>query len=174
MNGDNLDVLLSRGRISARVRELGKAISHDYAGKTPLVLCVLKGAVVFLADLIRSLEIKVEVDFVSASSYVRDNSKGAIDIVPVFTSNIRGRDVLIIEDIIDTGLTCEALVKYLSDYEPASLKLCALLDKQSGRRIGSIRADYAGFSIPDRFVVGYGLDYEGKYRELPDICTLVL
>lgn len=174
MRDDHLEILLSKEEISGRVRELAEAVSRDYGGKNPLLLCVLKGAVFFLADLIRELRISVRVDFISASSYQKDRSKGAVEISPLFTSDIRGKDVLVVEDIIDTGLTCAALIDYLAVHKPASLKVCALLDKPSRRRAKSVRPDYVGFTIPDRFVVGYGLDYEGKYRELPDICALAL
>ena len=172
MSGNNLGVLYSREKISERVGELAEAISNDYKGKTPLLLCVLKGAIVFTADLMRCLRISVKVDFISASSYAKDHTSGSVDISPVFTSNLRNKDILIVEDIIDTGLTCKALVEYVAVREPASLRLCALLDKPSRRRSESIQPDYVGFTIPDRFVVGYGLDYDGKYRELPDICVL--
>ncbi len=173
MSDDHLEILLSREKISERVGELATAISNDYTGKTPLLLCVLKGAVFFLADLIRELRISVYVDFISASSYQGDRSKGTVDILPLFTSDIRDKDVLIVEDIIDTGLTCAALTDFLTMHEPASLKLCALLNKPSKRRTKAVQLDYVSFTIPDRFVVGYGLDYDGKYRGLPDICTLV-
>lgn len=173
MKNARLEVFLSSREISERVRELAEAISRDYESKNPLLLCVLKGAVVFLADLIRDLHIKAEIDFVAASSYHRESSGGSVNISPMFSASIRGKDVLIVEDIIDTGLTYRALMNYLLVREPASLKLCTLLDKPSQRRTELILPDYVGFAIPDKFIVGYGLDYEEKYRELKDICLLV-
>ena len=172
MSRSELEVLYSREKISERVDELAEAVSNDFMGKAPLLLCVLKGAVVFMADLMRSLRVGVEVDFISASSYIETHSSGSVEISPVFSLDVRGKDILIIEDIIDTGLTYKALVEYLSAREPASLSLCVLLDKPSSRRGETVQPDYVGFTIPDKFVVGYGLDYDGKYRELPDICVL--
>jgi hypoxanthine phosphoribosyltransferase len=173
MKNERLEVFLSSQQISGRVRELAEAISRDYEEKNPLLLCVLKGAVVFLADLIRNLRIRAELDFIAASSYHRDDSTGKVNVSPMFSTSVRGKDILIVEDIIDTGLTYRALMNYLVVREPASLKLCTLLDKPSQRRTELIRPDYVGFAIPDKFVVGYGLDYGEKYRELQDICLLV-
>ncbi|UCD58897.1 MAG: hypoxanthine phosphoribosyltransferase [Candidatus Hydrogenedentota bacterium] len=173
MKNERLQVLLSRDQISERVKELAEAISRDYADRNLLILCVLKGAVIFLADLVRNLKVTPELDFIAASSYQRDNSKGKVDVSPMFSASVGGKDVLIVEDIIDTGLTYRALINYLAVREPASLKLCTLLDKPSQRRTELIKPNYVGFTIPDKFVVGYGLDYEEKYRELPDICILV-
>jgi hypoxanthine phosphoribosyltransferase len=170
MKGE-LDVFLGREIIARRVRELAEAISTDYAGKRLLLVCVLKGAVIFLADLVRNLRIPVELDFVAASSYHGSDSKGQVRLMPVFSTSVRSKDILIIEDIIDTGLTYRALSNFFAVREPASLKLCTLLDKPSERRTELIRPDYVGFTIPDKFVVGYGLDYDGCFRELQDICT---
>jgi hypoxanthine phosphoribosyltransferase len=172
MNDERLEPLLDGERIAERVAELGAEISRDYDGKNLLLLCVLKGAVVFLADLVRSMSISAEIDFVAASSYEGDASKGEVSFSPVFRADITGKDVLIIEDIYDTGLTCSVLIRRLSVREPASLRLCALLDKPAARKAGRIAPDYVGFEIPDRFVVGYGLDYREKYRGLKDICIL--
>lgn len=169
-----LELLLSRERISQRVRELGDDISREYEGKKLLLVCVLKGAVIFLADLVRSLRVPVELDFVAASSYQHDSSRGEVRLLPVFSTSVRGKHVLIVEDIIDSGLTYHALTDHFMVREPASLKLCTLLNKPSQRRTELIRPDYVGFTIPDKFVVGYGLDYEGSYRELRDIYVLVL
>jgi hypoxanthine phosphoribosyltransferase len=173
MIGRDLELLYSREMIARRVGELADAISNDYQGKTPLLLCVLKGGIVFMADLMRRLRIGVEVDFILASSYEEDHTRGSVDISYVSASDFRNKDVLIVEDIIDTGLTCRALLDHIADRDPASLRLCTLLDKPSRRRSEPVQPDYVGFTIPDRFVVGYGLDYDGKYRELPDICVLV-
>ncbi len=169
MSEEPLEVLLSEDQIRARVAELAEEISRDYAGKNLLILCVLKGAVVFLADLLRGLSVPAAVDFIAASSYDGGASTGDITLTPVCSTEITAKDVLIVEDIIDTGLTCRALADHLAPLRPASLKLCALLDKPAGRRPGRIKVDYAGFVIPDKFVVGYGLDYREKYRNLPDI-----
>lgn len=173
MKNEHLEILLNREQISERVRELAETISCDYRDKEPLLLCVLKGAVIFLADLIRNLRVRVELDFIAASSYEKDKSTGKVNLSPMCSAVIRGKDVLVVEDIVDTGLTCRALIEYLKAHEPASLKLCTLLDKPSQRRMELIRPDYVGFTIPDRFVVGYGLDYEEKYRELKDICVFL-
>jgi len=172
MSDERLEVLLSEEQISQRVAVLAEAISQDYANKKPLLLCVLKGAVFFFADLLRNLSIAPEIDFVAASSYEGDASAGRVSIQRFFNSDIAGKDVLIIEDILDTGLTYETLADMLRAGNPGSLGLCVLLDKPSDRRKKPIRADYVGFTIPDEFVVGYGLDYREKYRELPDICIL--
>jgi hypoxanthine phosphoribosyltransferase len=171
MTNEHLEVLLSRKQISERVEELADAISRDYEGRNLLLICVLKGAVVFFADLIRNLRVAAELDFIAASSYHGDNTKGRVNISPVFSTNVSRKDVLIVEDIIDTGLTYRALTNYLTVREPASLKLCALLDKPSERRTELIKPDYVGFTIPDKFVVGYGLDHRERYRQLQDICV---
>lgn len=172
MTNECLEVLLSRKQISERVEELAEAVSRDYEGRNLLLICVLKGAVVFFADLIRNLRVSAEIDFIAASSYHGNKTKGRVNISPVFSTNVSGKDVLIIEDIIDTGLTYRALTNFLTVREPASLKLCALLDKPSQRRTELIKPDYVGFTIPDKFVVGYGLDYRERYRQLQDICVL--
>lgn len=172
MKNEHLEVLLSSKQISERVEELAEAISRDYEGHSLLLICVLKGAVVFFADLIRNLQVAAELDFIAASSYHGDKTKGRVNISPVFSTNVGGKDVLVVEDIIDTGLTYRALTNYLTVREPASLKLCTLLDKPSQRRTELIKPDYVGFTIPDKFVVGYGLDYRERYRQLPDICVV--
>jgi hypoxanthine phosphoribosyltransferase len=170
---ERLEVLLSKEQISERVQELAEAISRNYEGKELVLVCVLKGAVIFLADLIRNLRIRAQIDFVAASSYTGKNSKGEVKLSPLFSSSVRDKEVLIVEDIIDSGLTYRALTNYFMMLEPANLKLCTLLDKPSERRTEVIRPDFVGFTIPDRFVVGYGLDYKERYRELQDICVLV-
>ncbi|MBI4831048.1 MAG: hypoxanthine phosphoribosyltransferase [Candidatus Lindowbacteria bacterium] len=172
MKEHHLEVLLRKEQIAERVKELAAVISRDYREKSPLLIGVLKGAVIFLSDLIRNLSIDVELDFITASSYHKANSKGRVELAPIFSSSVRNKDILIVEDIIDTGLTYQALTNYLSVREPASLKLCTLLNKPSLRRTDFILPDYVGFTIPDLFVVGYGLDFEERYRELQDICVL--
>jgi len=173
MNGEHLEVLLTREQISERVKELAESISQNYEGKELLLICVLKGAVVFLADLIRNLRIPTQVDFIGASSYAGETSRGEVNLAPLFSSSVHDKEVLIVEDIIDSGLTYRALTNYLARLEPANLRLCTLLNKPSQRRAELIKPDYVGFTIPDKFVVGYGLDYNERYRELQDICVLV-
>ena len=174
MNDARLEVLLSADRIAARVDELAADISRDYEGKDLTLLCVLKGAVIFVADLARRLSVPVEIGFIAASRYDGETSVGEVSLspvsAPVLSPDIATRQVLIIEDILDTGRTCAALFRRLEPLGPAGVRLCVLLDKPSERRVEPIRPDYAGFAIPDKFVVGYGLDHDEKYRELKDIC----
>lgn len=166
-------VLISRQEIEAKVVELARQVSRDYEGKNLLLLCVLKGAVVFLCDLLRSLEIGAEIDFMAVSSYGDSStSSGVVRILKDLERSIEGKDLLIVEDIIDTGLTLSYLRENLLSRNPASLRIVTLLDKPD-RRVADIEPDYCGFSIPDEFVVGYGLDYQEKYRNLPDICVLL-
>jgi hypoxanthine phosphoribosyltransferase len=165
-------VLFSKAVIDGRVAELAGEISRDYAGKEPLVVGILNGAFVFMADLIRALDIRCRVDFVRMASYGSGCvTSGEIRIGKDLETPIAGSDVLIVEDIVDTGLTLSRLVEILRSRHPASLKVCALLDKREKRRV-PFTADYVGFSIPDHFVVGYGLDYDEKFRFLPDVCVL--
>ncbi len=163
-------ILYSRQEIEATVRKLASEIRKDYEGKHPLLIGILKGSFVFMADLIRLLDFPLEVEFVKLSSYGRGRSSpGKIKVVQGLRSQIRGRDVLVIEDIVDTGLTIAFLLDYLRKKKPASLKLCALADKPSRRRV-PIDIDYLGFTVPDKFIVGYGIDWDEKFRYLPDIC----
>lgn len=165
-------ILFPRELISQRVAELAEQISGDFAGKELLVVGILNGAFVFMADLIRGLKIPCGVDFVRLASYGSGSvSSGEVRITKDLETPIAGREVLIVEDIIDTGLTLSRLVEALRERHPASLKVCAFLDKQERRRV-PFTADYVGFPIPDRFVVGYGLDYDEKFRFLPDVCVL--
>ncbi len=167
------EVLLSRQEIEAKVRELAEEVSRDYQGKNLLLICVLKGAVVFLCDLLRLLEVGAEIDFMAVSSYGNSSkSSGVVRILKDLDQSIDNKDVLIVEDIIDTGLTLSYLRENLLSRNPASLRIITLLDKPE-RRIAQIKPDYCGFSIPDKFVVGYGLDYQEKYRNLPDLCVLL-
>lgn len=168
----NLEVLLNADQIARRVRELGAEISRDYRGRTPHLVGILKGAWVFLADLIRHLDVEVTVDFMGIESYGSGStSSGEVKITKDLDTSIEGRDVLVVEDILDTGRTFHFLDGVLSAHKPKSLKLVALLDKVS-RRVIPVHADYVGFVIPDAFVVGYGLDYAQKYRQLREVCVL--
>jgi len=165
-------VLFSEEDIKKKVRELGGKISKDYKGKDLLLISVLRGGVVFLADLIRHISIPVSVDFMAISSYgSTTESLGVVKLLKDLEESIDKKHVLVVEDIIDTGLTLNYLLRNLQSRHPASLKVCALLDK-SVRRIVDIPIDYKGFDVPDVFVVGYGLDYEQKYRNLPFIGIL--
>jgi hypoxanthine phosphoribosyltransferase len=169
---DVAQVLISEEELQAKVKELGALISQDYVGKNPLVVSVLKGATIFVADLIRAMDIPLGIDFIATSSYANgDTSSGVVRILMDLGNSIQGRHVLVVEDIVDTGNTLSYLLNILSAREPASLRLCVLLDKPE-RRTVPVHADYVGFEIPDYFVVGYGLDYAEKYRNLPFIGVL--
>ncbi|PIU17977.1 MAG: hypoxanthine phosphoribosyltransferase [Elusimicrobia bacterium CG08_land_8_20_14_0_20_44_26] len=169
---DIKEILLLEKVIRKKVSELAAVINRDYRGKKPILVSILKGSVVFLCDLIRQLEIPVVLDFMSVSSYAGDSeSSGVVRLLMDMRESIVGRDVLIIEDIIDTGLTLSYLKRNLMTRKPSSLKICVLLDKKACRKI-EIKVDYAGFVIPNKFCVGYGLDYNQFYRELPYIGVL--
>jgi len=167
-----LKVIITRQEIENAVARLAAEINRDYAGKQPLLIGVLKGSFVFMADLVRQLDLPVEVDFIRLSSYgaARETS-GKVRVVQGLNKTIKGRDVLIVEDIVDTGITISFLLGYLRKQKPASLRLCALTDKPSRHRV-PVSIDYLGFTVPDKFVVGYGLDYNEKFRHLPDICVV--
>ena len=165
-------ILFRREEIEATVRRLAAEIKRDYQGKHPLLIGILKGSFMFMADLIRLLNFPLEVEFIRLSSYGGSKeSSGRIKVVQGLCSPIKGRDVLVIEDIVDTGLTTSFLLDYLWKRKPASLKLCALTDKAS-RRQAPVTIDYLGTTVPDKFLVGYGLDWNEKFRNLPDICVL--
>ncbi len=167
-----LEVLLDRDQIARRLRELGRQISSDYRTSSPHLIAVLKGAWVFMADLVRQLEVDVTVDFLGIASYGSSSqSSGEVRITKDLEQSVAGRDVLLVEDIVDTGLTLRYLVDTLRARQPASLKVCALLDKPARRRV-RISLDYYGFIIPNAFVVGYGLDYQERYRGLPYVGVL--
>jgi hypoxanthine phosphoribosyltransferase len=165
-------VLVAEDAIAARVAELGAAIARDYARAAPVLVGVLQGAVPFLADLMRRLPIDATVDFVRASSYgAGTTSSGTVRLVVDLMVDIAGRDVLIVDDIVDTGLTLAALKRTFEARRPRSVRTCVLLDK-GGRRQADVPIDYVGFTIPNVFVVGYGLDYDGLYRNLPHVAAL--
>ena len=169
---DKLRVLIGRERIAAKVAEMGQRISQDFAGEPVVLIGVLKGATVFLADLARQITLDVSFDFIAVSSYgnARQQS-GEVKLVKDVDCSMEGRNIILVEDILDTGLTLTFIQSMLRAHQPKSLKIAALLDKVS-RRTEPIRGDYVGFEIPDEFVVGYGLDFAEHYRNLPDICVL--
>jgi hypoxanthine phosphoribosyltransferase len=173
LRADIGQVLISEEEIRAKVRELGAQISADYAGRSVTLVSVLKGSLPFMADLMRAIDAPVQIDLMEVSSYggATTESSGLVRILKDLSSSISGRDVLIVEDIIDTGLTLNYLLRYLRGKNPASLRICALLDKPA-RRLVEIPIDYTGFTIPDEFVVGYGLDFGEIYRNLPFIGVL--
>lgn len=161
-----VDVLLGEADIRARVREMGQAIARDYQGRSLVVIGVLKGSFVFLADLVRAIDLPLSVDFIGISSYQGTRSTGVVQITSDLTRPIEGKDVLLVEDIIDTGLTMRYLLDNLATRKPASVRIAALLEKPARAKI-QIPIDYKGFVIGDEFVVGYGLDWDGKLRNLP-------
>jgi hypoxanthine phosphoribosyltransferase len=172
IHDDVEEVLLSAEALQARVAELGRQLSADYAGRDPVLVSVLKGSIVFLADLIRSMEIPLSVDLMEVSSYgAGTETSGQVRILKDLSRSIEGREVIVVEDIIDTGLTLNYLLRYLGERNPASMRVCCLLDKPA-RRLAEIEIDYRGFTIPDRFVIGYGLDYDERYRNLPYVGVL--
>ena len=165
-------ILISRDEIAARVAELGEAIGRDYAGRSPLLVGVLKGAVVFAADLLRAIPLPSAMDFMAVSSYGSGSrSSGVVRLTADLSVTIEGRDVIIVEDVIDSGRTISYLRRNLATRHPRSLALCVLLDKVSRREV-DVEVDYVGFAIPDEFVVGYGLDYDGRHRNLADLAVL--
>ncbi len=170
---EKISVLLSEEEVDKKIRELAGQITGDYAGKMPHLICILKGGVFFMTELTKHIEIPVTIDFMSVSSYGDGTeSSGRVRIVKDLDESIEGRDVLIVEDIIDSGRTLSYLMEMLKNRKPASLKLCTLLDKPE-RRVTQVTVDYVGFRIPDEFVVGYGLDYKQMYRNLPYIGAVV-
>ena len=172
MKDDVKKVLLSEEELHAKVAELGAQITKDYEGKNLLLVTVLKGAVVFLADLMRTIDQPAEIDFMVVSSYGSGvKSSGVVKIVKDLDINLEGKDILIVEDMLDSGMTLDYIKGMLLDRNPASIRICALLDKPARRKV-DLQADYVGFTIPDEFVIGYGLDYDEKYRNLPYIGVL--
>lgn len=166
------EVMISKEEIQKRITELGAEISKDYKDQSIMAICVLKGAVLFMSDLIREINVETKIDFMAVSSYgASTHSTGVVRILKDLDTNIEGENVLVIEDIIDTGLTLKYLKEYLLARNPKSLKICTLLDKPE-RRVVEIEAEYIGFSIENKFIVGYGLDYNQLYRNLPYISYL--
>ena len=169
---DKPKVVITREEIANKVAELATQLRKDYREKNPLLIGILKGSFVFMSDLVRAMDIPVEIDFVRLASYgAGKNSSGKVKLIKDVETPIKDRHVLVVEDIIDRGLTVQFLLDYLSFRKPASLKLCALFDKPSRRKV-EVPIDYVGFTVPDAFVVGYGLDLNEKFRHLPDLCVL--
>jgi hypoxanthine phosphoribosyltransferase len=167
-----LSLLISRQQIAQRVAELGEQISRDYEGESIVLIGVLKGAAIFLSDLARSIHVDNTFDFVAVSSYGKEKkSSGAVKLIKDLDAPVEGKHIIIVEDILDTGITLNYLRKLLMQGHPQSLKIAACLDKPE-RRMEKIEADYVGFAIPNLFVVGYGMDYAERFRNLPDICTM--
>ena len=172
---ESVEVLISKDEIKNRITELAEIISKDYEGKKITLVCVLKGGFIFLSDLCREITVPVELDFIDVSSYGSSlESSGVIRINKDLENSITGKDVLLTEDIIDSGNTLNFLVGHIKSKLPESLRVCAMLDKRGRRAEGSINADYTGFIIPNEFVVGYGLDYDQRYRNLPYIGKLII
>ena len=170
---DIAEILLTKDQIAGRVAELGRDISRDYAGRPPLLISILKGAVYFLTDLSRAIEIPVDLDFMAITSYGSARAQsGVVRLIKDLDVEITGRHVLLVEDIIDTGLTAGYLLRLLQARAPASLQICTLLDRPRRRILEGLPIAYRGFEVPDRFVVGYGLDYRERYRHLPFIGVL--
>ena len=166
---EKINVLISENDVDAKIAEIGKQISEDYAGKQVHLICILKGSVFFTCELAKRITVPVSMDFMSVSSYGDGtSSSGIVKIAKDLDETIEGKDVIVIEDIIDSGRTLSYLLEVLAKRNPSSMKLCTLLDKPD-RRVKDVKVDYVGFEIPDEFVVGYGLDYAQKYRNLPYI-----
>jgi hypoxanthine phosphoribosyltransferase len=169
MNQISKQILFSRDEIQKRVREIASQISRDYAGRELVVIGILKGAFIFMADLVRGISVPCKVDFVRVASYgASSESSGKVVMTKDIETSIKGRDILIVEDIIDTGLTLQYLVSWLKERSPNSLKICVFLDKRKRRKV-TFEADYVGFTIDDGFVVGYGLDFNEQFRFFPDV-----
>jgi len=170
---DIAKILITREQLAARIAEIGQTISRDYAGKDLMLVCVLKGGVLFLSDLVRAIHIPHAIDFMAISSYggTRTESSGVVRILMDLNTSIEGRNVLIVEDIIDTGRTLTYISENLRTRNPTSLRICTLLNKPSRRQV-HVKLDYVGFDIPNEFVVGYGLDYNELYRNLPFVGVL--
>ena len=171
---DIKDILIDERTLQERVRDIAKELSIEYKDKNPLVICVLKGAVLFMSDLVKHMDVPLEIDFMAVSSYGTDTrTSGEGRILKDLDKSVEGRHLLIVEDIVDSGLTLSYLIKMFKDRHTKSIKVCSLLDKPERRKSGvNIDIDYVGFAVPDEFVVGYGLDYAEKYRNLPFIGVL--
>lgn len=172
MQNDIKEVLISEEEIQEKIKELGQKLSAEYEGRTPLVICVLKGAFIFMADLVKAITVPVEMDFMAVSSYgASTKSSGVVKIIKDLDVSVEGRDILIVEDIIDSGLTLSYLIELLRNRNAATISVVTLFDKPAGRTV-DLEASYTGFVLPDEFVVGYGLDYAERYRNLPYVGVL--
>ena len=169
---ENYRILLSQEQIQKRVKELGEQITKDYHGKEPVFIGMLKGAVYFFSDLTKNVKLPLMIDFARLSSYRNGTTSGEMELIADITANIDGKDVIIVEDIVDSGKTLSYFVNLLKKKNPASIKICAFLDKKERREV-DITADYVGFDIPCGFVIGYGLDYAEKYREFPFLAEII-
>lgn len=169
---DNYKILLSQETIAKRVQELGEEITRDYKDKKPVVICMLKGAVYFFADLTKNIKLPLMLDFARLSSYRSGTTSGQMELIYDITAKIEGRDVILVEDIVDSGKTLAYFIELLKRRNPASVKICAFLDKKERREV-DIKVDYVGFDIPCGFVIGYGLDYAEKYREFPFLAEII-
>ena len=173
MERDIQEILITEEQLKARIQELGQILTEEYMDKDPVIVGVLKGVVVFYADMIREIKVKSQIDFMWISSYAGTNSTGGMTVRQDLSCDIKGRHVLILEDIYDTGNSLDFTYKHLLTKGPASLKICTLLDKPSRRKPGiTLQADYVGFTVPNAFVVGYGLDFNEHYRNLPYVGVL--
>ena len=169
---DNYKILLDHETIQKRVKELGEEITRDYQCKEPVVICMLKGAVYFFADLTKNIKLPLMIDFARLSSYRSGTTSGQMELIYDITAKIEGRDVILVEDIVDSGKTLKYFIELLNKRNPTSVKVCAFLDKKERREV-DIKVDYAGFDIPCGFVIGYGMDYAEKYRELPFLAEVI-
>ena len=166
---ERIKILLTEEEVDRRIEQLGEQITQDYQGKKPHLICVLKGGAPFMCELSKRIKLPLTMDFMSVGSYEGTESTGKITLKKDLDESLEGRDVIIVEDIIDSGRTLSHLVKLFAERKPASIRLCTLLDKPERRVVDDVKVDYCGFNIPDKFVVGYGLDYNQKYRNLPYI-----
>jgi hypoxanthine phosphoribosyltransferase len=172
MSSPRIEVLIPRGQIQQRIAELGAQITAEYAGRSLVMVGVLKGSFMFLADLVRHIDLPVRIEFIGTKSYEGATTSGQVQLTKDLDRPVQDEDVLLVEDIIDTGLTLNYLLHVLRQRDPRSIRTVAFLDKPSRRRI-AVEGDYIGFTIEDKFVIGYGLDFEQRYRNLPDLCILV-
>ena len=168
-----IDVLITKEKIKKRIKSIAQEITNDYQGESLTLVCILKGSIYFFADLSRQIDLDVNLEFMKISSYQGENSTGKIDLKLDLDKPITGKNVIVVEDIIDTGKTLAYLLEYLKKQNPKSLKLCTLLDKPKRREVKNVHVDYVGFEIPDYFVIGYGLDLDQKYRNLPEINHII-
>ena len=166
-------ILISNEEITAKVKELGERISNDFKGERITLVCILKGSLYFFADLSKEIDLDAKLEFIRVASYSGQNSTGTINLKLDLDESVKDKNIIIVEDIVDTGRTMNYLLKYLGEQKPKSLKLCSLLDKPDKRIVKDLKVDYVGFTIPDYYVFGYGLDLDQKYRNLPDIYYVI-